>query len=106
MKKFRNLTQKSTQFISKLLYNLYGWQPLDGQFIMNNFKQGLRVKTRPRLLATTGFIIHEKHINARKPNKFGSVRQWVPGHGGDVWFVQHDDRSVGAYRIDELGKVE
>ena len=85
--------------------NLKRWQPLSGQFVMDNFEKGLRVKTRPSLLRTTGFIIHQKHIDARKPKKIGIVKRWVPGHGGDVWFVQHDDESIGAYRTDELGKT-
>jgi hypothetical protein len=32
----------------------------------------------------------------------GTVTGYVPGHGGDAWWVQHDDGSVAAYWYPEL----
>lgn len=84
---------------------IFHWQPLNDQFIMDNFQAGLCVRTRPLLLNTIGFIVHQKHLDARKRYIIGTVRRWVPGHGGDVWFVQHNDKSIGAYLTSELGET-
>jgi hypothetical protein len=29
----------------------------------------------------------------------------VPGHGGDVWFVLHEDGTVGAYSFTEMEPI-
>ncbi len=65
-------------------------------------KVGLRVKTNKKLGNTKGFLISRKNLDVRKPNKNGIVVGWVPGHGGDVWWVQHNDGTVGAYDFDEF----
>ncbi len=66
---------------------------------------GLRVKV-VRLRKTTGMLIASKHLNVRAAGKTGTVRGWVPGHGGDVWFVQHDNSDeIGAYSFTELKKA-
>ena len=65
-------------------------------------KPGLRVKTK-KLRGTKGFLIHPKHLTVRRKGVTGTVKMWVPGHGGDVWFVQHDNSDdVGAYSFTEL----
>jgi len=60
------------------------------------------------LQGTGGFLVHEKHITARAAGRWGLLSSYVPGHGGDVWFVGHADRTVGAYStkelVDETGK--
>jgi hypothetical protein len=48
------------------------------------------------------FFVVEKHIIARKAGALGQYAGWVPGAGGDVWWVRHDDGSVGAYMYNEL----
>ena len=66
---------------------------------------GMQVKTNKRLGKTTGFYIVQKNLNARKPNKKGKILGYVPGHGGDVWWVTHKDGTVGAYGFDEFQPV-
>lgn len=65
-------------------------------------ENGKKVKTSYMLGSTTGFLIHPKHLSARRSNTEGILHSYVPGHGGDVWFIQHDDDSVGAYSITEF----
>ena len=77
---------------------------MDNQIIMDNFnKRTLFVKVK-RINETLGYMVHPKHINARKLGAIGIVKNWVPGHGGDVWFVQHsnDSNDIGAYTFTEL----
>ena len=68
-------------------------------------KLGLRVKTNNRLYETRGMIIAQKHLDARQPNKEGTVSGYVPGHGGDVYWVKHDDGTTGAYVFDEFNPI-
>ena len=65
-------------------------------------RQGMRVKTVPRLHSTDGLLVHQKHLAARDNNKVGTLINWVPGHGGDVWFVEHEDSSIAAYSFTEF----
>ena len=67
--------------------------------------QGDRVRVT-RLGDTTGFLIHARPMLCRKAGVFGVVANYVAGHGGDVYFVTHDDGQVGAYVYDELEPIE
>lgn len=70
----------------------------------NEVKSGLRVRVG-RLDTTAGMSIAPKHLVCRKTGVTGTVKAWVPGHGGDVHFVQHDDSDdIGAYCYTELEK--
>ncbi len=65
-------------------------------------KSGIRVKTTA-LGDTKGMLIKEKHLEVRREGLTGTVKSYVPGHGGDVWFVQHDNsEEVGAYCFTEF----
>ena len=68
-------------------------------------KVGLKVKTNKRLGSTRGFLIAQPHLDARQPNKEGEVVGYVPGHGGDVWWVTHNDGTTGAYMFNEFSPV-
>jgi hypothetical protein len=72
---------------------------------VNEIKEGLRVKTVMALGNTKGMFIKQEYLNARQPNKEGTVLGYVAGHGGDVWWVEHDDGMVGAYVFNELNKL-
>lgn len=62
----------------------------------------LRVKTLA-LSDTLGMTIAPKHLTVRRAGVSGTLTGYVPGHGGDVWWVKHDDsEDVGAYTITEL----
>ncbi len=68
----------------------------------NKVKVGLIVRTNKRLGKTTGFMVVQKHLDARKSGKAGVVTGYVPGHGGDVWWVNHNDGTCGAYVFNEF----
>jgi len=68
----------------------------------NEIKPDLRVKTT-KLNDTEGMLINQKHLAVRRESVTGTVKSYVPGHGGDVWFVQHDNsEEIGAYCYTEL----
>ncbi len=61
-----------------------------------------RVKTN-RLYSTGGFMITQKHIDARKPDTIGVITGIVGGHGGDVYWVAHlGDSCTAAYGWEEF----
>lgn len=66
-------------------------------------KNGTRVKTK--LIYTRkqceGFLVSEKYINVRSKT-YGKYIGFSCGSGGDVWFVKHDDGTIGAYMYTEV----
>ncbi len=72
---------------------------------LEKMQVGLRVKTNGRLGETTGMFVVQKHLDARQPNKEGEIGGYVPGHGGDVWWVRHADGTIGAYMFDEFVSI-
>lgn len=55
-----------------------------------DIKPGLKVITAPGLNPTTGMLIDDKFLKQRKSNQKAIVYGYVPGHGGDVWWLLHD----------------
>ena len=47
-------------------------------------------------------LIAQRRLDERVPDTDGVMRGWVPGHGGDVWWVEHEDGTVGAYTSHEV----
>lgn len=45
----------------------------------------------------SGMLVHKKHLDARRSLAKGTIRGWVPGHGGDVYWVEHEDKAIAAY---------
>ncbi len=73
---------------------------------LDKVKVGLRVKIT-QLGDTKGIYVKPKHLKCRKLGVTGTVLNYVPGHGGDVWWVEHDkDSQVGAYAFDEFEEVK
>lgn len=69
---------------------------------LNDVKPGLSVKVTA-LGSTGGMIIAAKHLICRRVGVKGTVKNWVPGHGGDVWYIQHENSpDVGAYVFNEF----
>ncbi len=69
-------------------------------------KAELKVRTT-KLEDTQGMLIAQRHLSVRKEGITGTVLSYVPGHGGDVWFVKHDGTGeVGAYTFTELERVQ
>jgi hypothetical protein len=52
---------------------------------------GKRVRTHEELGPTVGMMVGQRHLNGRKPNALGIVVGWVPGHGGDAYWVRHSE---------------
>ena len=53
---------------------------------------------------TSGMLITQKHLDVRREGAIGIVMGHVPGHGGDVWWVRHEDAydEIGAYMFNEF----
>lgn len=58
--------------------------------------EGTRVVTNGQLGSVAGLIIKEHHLRARRPNAVGTVKGFVPGHGGDVYWILHDGETIAA----------
>ncbi len=90
------------RFLSKPEVPAMDGDHINGQYIMDHYNKGtLRVKVL-RLGDTEGMLIGKKYLDVRKVGAVGVVEGWVPGHGGDVWWVRHEDGTVGAYIYTEL----
>ena len=72
---------------------------------LNDIKPGIKVKIT-HLEDTDGMFVHQKHLIARSIGSIGTVSSYVPGHGGDVWFIDHADGSIGAYTFAEFEEVQ
>ena len=59
--------------------------------------QGIDVRTAFELGSTDGMFVSSKNLEARKENVPGKIAGYVPGHGGDVYWIKHEDNTVGAY---------
>ncbi len=72
---------------------------------LNNVKVGLQVKV-VKLGDTKGMLIKPQHLDVRQVGITGTITGYVPGHGGDVWWVKHDESdNVGAYVFDEFEAI-
>ncbi len=64
---------------------------------------GVKVVTASELDDTMGMTVARKHTVCRRPDGYGRITGVVPGHGGDVYWVQHkDDETIGAYCFTEF----
>ena len=67
---------------------------------------GTRVRTADKLDDARGMMVAPKYIECRRCGITGVVKGYVPGHGGDVWWVAHDGTAdVGAYCYTEITPV-
>lgn len=71
-------------------------------YILN---RGTKVRTHAVLESTGGFLIKQQHLDCRVPNTEGEILGYVPGHGGDVYWVQHANGDVAAYGYPEFELV-
>ncbi len=70
------------------------------EYILAN---GTKVVTHAELSTTSGFLINPVHLSARKPSAAGVIAGVVGGHGGDVYWVKHEDGGpVAAYCFTEF----
>jgi hypothetical protein len=64
---------------------------------------GMNVKTISGLgKKHRDLCVRKRYLKARRSNKKGIVHSYVAGHGGDAWFVQHANGSIGAYMTNEF----
>lgn len=63
---------------------------------------GTRVKTKGVLGSTDGIFVTASFLANRRRSTLGRFTNFVPGHGGDVWLIAHDDGSVAPYSYREL----
>ena len=72
----------------------------------DQLKEGMKVRT-VELKGEDGFLIHPRHLQCRKAGINGTLRGYVAGHGGDVWWIHHDGSTdVGAYSLEEFEELE
>lgn len=69
---------------------------------LDNIKAGINIVTNDSLESTRGMLVAERHLAARRPGIQGVIKCYVPGHGGDVWAIEHDDGSVAVYVYTEF----
>lgn len=68
---------------------------------------GTWLVTNLKLDSTQGMAVNPIHLNNRKPDTRCQFVGVVPGHGGEVWFCQHEGGDdVAAYSTDELELAE
>jgi hypothetical protein len=64
-----------------------------------------QLKTKAKILSPDkcgGFFVKSVYIENRKPNTVGSYVGWVPGAGGDLWWVKHKDSTIACYLYTEV----
>ena len=52
-------------------------------------RHGTKVRTHDVLEDTRGLLCGPGNLGARKPSTDGTIHGVVPGHGGDVYWIQH-----------------
>lgn len=78
----------------------------EGLPLLANPVPSMKIVTIDKLESTDGMMIHAKHLNERRASTPGRLLDYVPGHGGDVWFVEHEGAAVAAvYSLAEMREV-
>jgi len=44
-----------------------------------------------------GVLVKDKYIQTRKPGAPGTILGCVPGHGGDIYWVEHEEGNIAVY---------
>lgn len=98
------LASRGIVFLKPLPYGTY---PKDIKAMdIQHIKPTLKIRTNPELHLTTGMMIREDYLRNRKPNAVGTIHGYVGGHGGDVWWVIHEDESIAPYMFSEFEPTE
>ncbi len=69
---------------------------------------GRPLRTKKRIVPKEkcgGFFVKNKHLDARKSNCYGTYIGYVPGAGGEVWWIEHEDGTIAAYMYNELTDI-
>lgn len=57
---------------------------------------GTAIITHKTLDSIAGLLVAHSYLSARKGSTRGVIKGFVPGHGGDIYFVSHDDDATMA----------
>ena len=68
---------------------------------LDGIAEGVRVKIT-KLGDTSGWSVPRENLANRQVGVVGTIHDFVPGHGGDVWWVWHDEGGLAPYRYDEF----
>jgi len=71
-------------------------------------ERGTKLKIKEKIADKddcVGFFVHAKHLDCRRSSELASYWDYVPGAGGDVWWVKHQDGTIGAYMFTEITDV-
>lgn len=63
-------------------------------YILDN---GTKIVTDKVLGSTSGIFVRPQYLEARRPNAKGTIKNWVAGHGGDIYWVEHEDKTIAVY---------
>ena len=58
---------------------------------------GTKIVTDKMLGSTAGIFVLPHYLAARRAGVKGVIRNWVAGHGGDIYWVEHEDGSIAVY---------
>lgn len=62
--------------------------------LLENPQPGMKVRINCQPDNTPGFFIVKDLLANRKAETTGVLYDYVPGHGGDVWYVIHEETPV------------
>lgn len=68
-------------------------------------EEGTRIRTEQKIGTTNGMVAMPSLTNNRRVDALGRIRGILPGHGGDVYWVTHDDGTVAPYAYEEFNLV-
>jgi hypothetical protein len=71
---------------------------------IDEVKVGMEVRVTG-LGSTEGMLVGPKYLKARRLGARGKIMNHIAGHGGDCWWVEHDDGTIGAYCYAEFQPV-
>jgi hypothetical protein len=57
----------------------------------DKLRAGMAVRTHTKLDSTIGRLVAPQNLCLRRPATNGTVLGYVPGYGGDVWWVDHEN---------------
>lgn len=60
--------------------------------------EGIKICTHKTLYPITGMLIKQEYLDRRRPSTSGTIKGFVAGHGGDIYWVEHEnDKSISVY---------
>jgi hypothetical protein len=60
-------------------------------------EKGTRIRTSKILGSSNGMCVRLEYIDNRRKDALGIIGGVVGGHGGDVYWVEHDDGKMAVY---------